>query len=206
MARYLDVHPDNPQPRLIAQAAGFVRDDGVIAYPTDCSYALGWRLGSHDALERVRELRALDPGHDFTLACHDLSQASQFGFLSNTNFRAVKACVPGPYTFILPATREVPRRLQHPKKSTVGIRIPANAVARALIAALGEPLVTTTLRLPGDTEPPTFGWEIKERLDQSIDAVIDAGECSTERTTVVDLSDSEPEVIRYGAGDASRFE
>jgi tRNA threonylcarbamoyl adenosine modification protein (Sua5/YciO/YrdC/YwlC family) len=206
VARYLDVHPDNPQPRLIAQAADLVRQDGIIAYPTDCAYALGWRLGSHDALARVRELRALDEGHHFTLACHDLSQASQFGYLSNSSFRAVKACVPGPYTFILPATREVPRRLQNPKKSTVGIRIPADAAAQALISALGEPLVTTTLRLPGDEEPPTFGWEIKERLDQAIDAVLDAGERTTERTTVVDLSGIVPQIVRYGAGDASRFE
>lgn len=206
MARYLDVHPVNPQPRLIAQAAELVRNDGVVAYPTDCAYALGWRIGSHDALERVRALRALDEGHHFTLACHGLSQASQFGYLSNASFRAVRACVPGPYTFILPATRDVPRRLQHPKKSTVGIRIPDNAVAQALIAALGEPLVTTTLRIAGDEEPPLFGWDIKERLDQSIDAVLDAGEGSADYTTVIDLSGPDPEVIRHGAGDASRFE
>lgn len=206
MARYLDVHPDNPQPRLIAQAVELIRDDGVIAYPTDCAYALGWRIGSFPALERVREIRRLDERHHFTLACHDLSQASQFGVLSNASFRAVKACVPGPYTFILPATKDVPRRLQHPKKSTVGIRIPADAVAQALIAALGEPLVTTTLLLPGDHEPATQGWQIKEALDGSIDAVLDAGERGVEQTTVVDLSGREPEVIRYGVGDASRFE
>jgi len=206
VARYLDVHPDNPQPRLIAQAVELIRDDGVIAYPTDCAYALGWRIGSFPALERVREIRRLDERHHFTLACHDLSQASQFGVLSNASFRAVKACVPGPYTFILPATKDVPRRLQHPKKSTVGIRIPADAVAQALIAALGEPLVTTTLLLPGDHEPATQGWQIKEALDGSIDAVLDAGERGVEQTTVVDLSGREPEVIRYGVGDASRFE
>ena len=206
MARYLDVHPDNPQPRLIAQAVDLVRHDGVIAYPTDCAYALGWRVGSSAALEKVREIRRLDERHHFTLACHDVSQASQFAHLSNVSFRAVKACIPGPYTFILPATRDVPKRLQHPKKSTVGIRVPADAVAQALIAELGEPLVTSTLRLPGDDGPATLGWEIKERLDSSIDAVLDAGERGTEQTTVVDLSGAEPLVIRYGAGDASRFE
>lgn len=206
MARYLDVHPDNPQPRLIAQAVDLIRHDGVIAYPTDCAYALGWRIGSSAALERVRDIRRLDEGHHFTLACRDLSQASQFGFLSNASFRAVKACVPGPYTFILPATKDVPKRLQHPKKSTVGIRVPADTVAQALITELGEPLVSTTLQLPGDDGPQTFGWEIKERLDASIDAVLDAGERGTEETTVVDLTGSEPVVLRHGVGDAGRFE
>ncbi len=206
MARYLDVHPDDPQPRLIALAADLIRHDGVIAYPTDCAYALGWRIGSTPALERVREIRRLDERHHFTLACHDLSQASQFGQLSNASFRAIKACVPGPYTFILPATKDVPRRLQHRRKSTVGIRVPADPVAQALIAELGEPLVTTTLLLPGDDVPATLGWEIKERLDASIDAVLDAGERGPEQTTVVDLSGGEPEVIRFGMGDATRFE
>ncbi len=206
MARYLDVHPDNPQSRLITQAVDLVRRDGVIAYPTDCCYALGWRLGSAPALERVREIRRLDERHHFTLACHDLSQASQFGYLTNSAFRAVKACIPGPYTFILPATKDVPKRLQHPKKATVGVRVPADPVAQALIAELGEPLVTTTLQLPGDDAPLTLGWDIKERLDGTIDAVLDAGERGVDETTVVDLTGSEPEVIRYGLGDATRFE
>lgn len=206
MARYLDVHPDSPQPRLIAQAVDMLRHDGVVAYPTDCAYALGWRIGSAPALERVRDLRRLDDRHHFTLVCHDLSQASQFGHLSNTAFRAVKASIPGPYTFILPATRDVPKRLQHPKKSTVGVRIPSDPVAQALVVELGEPLVTTSLLLPGEADPPISGWDIKERLDTSIDAVLDAGERGVDQTTVVDLTGPEPEVVRYGAGDASRFE
>jgi tRNA threonylcarbamoyl adenosine modification protein (Sua5/YciO/YrdC/YwlC family) len=206
VARYLDVHPDSPQPRLITQAVELLRHDGVIAYPTECAYALGWRLGSAPALERVRELRRLDQRHHFTLACHDLSQASQFGHLGNWAFRAVKASIPGPFTFILPATRDVPKRLQHPKKSTVGVRIPADPVAQALVVELGEPLVTTSLLLPGEADPPISGWYIKERLDTRIEAVLDAGERGTEQTTVIDLTGSEPEIVRLGAGDPSRFE
>jgi tRNA threonylcarbamoyl adenosine modification protein (Sua5/YciO/YrdC/YwlC family) len=205
VARYLDVHPDDPQPRLIAQAADAVRHDGVIAYPTDCSYALGWRVGSAAALERVRLLRGVDAGHHFTLACTDFSQVSHFARIDTVAFRVMKACTPGPYTFILPASREVPRRLQHPKKATVGVRLPANPVAQALVRELGEPLVTTTLILPGDDEPLLAGWEVMERLRDRLDVVIDAGDCSAEQTTVIDLSSDEPYVLRVGAGDSSRF-
>lgn len=206
MARYLDIHPDNPQPRLLGQAAEVVRSGGLLAFPTDGTYAIGCRIGDASALERLRALRQLDERHHFTLMCHDFSQASQFVTADNASFRAIRACTPGPYTFILPATKDVPKRLQHPKKATVGIRIPNGSIALALLAELGEPLVSTTLLLPGDAEPMTDGWEIKERLDHLVDAVIDSGPGGTTPTTLVDLSSGHPEVLRLGAGDPSRFE
>ncbi|MDG4797149.1 L-threonylcarbamoyladenylate synthase [Micromonospora sp. WMMD1082] len=205
MARYFDVHPDNPQPRTIGQVVDVVRGDGLIAYPTDSCFALGSRLGNKEGMDRIREIRHLDSGHHFTLVCRDFAQLGQFVQLDNAVFRAVKAATPGRYTFILPATREVPRRLLHPRKKTVGVRIPAHAVTRALLDALGEPLLSSTLLLPGDDEPMTHGWEIKERLDHAVDAVVDAGDCGTEPTTVVDFSDGEPEIVRVGAGDPARF-
>ena len=205
MARYVDVHPDNPQPRLISQVADAVREDALIAYPTDSCYALGCQLGSRAGLERLRDIRRLDDRHHFTLMCADFAQLGQFVQISNSVFRLVKAVTPGSYTFILPASPEVPRRLLHPKKRTVGVRIPEHTVTQALLAELGEPLLSSTLLLPGQEEPLTQGWEIKELLDHQLDAVID-GECGTEPTTVVDLSDDEPEILRVGAGDPSRFE
>jgi tRNA threonylcarbamoyl adenosine modification protein (Sua5/YciO/YrdC/YwlC family) len=205
VAKYLDVHPDNPQPRSIRQAIEIVRGDGLIAYPTDSCFALGCRIGNKDGLDRIREIRHLDDRHHFTLMCRDFAQLGQFVQVSNAAFRAVKASTPGPYTFILPATREVPRRLLHPKKKTVGVRIPDHLVAQALLAELGEPLVSTTLLLPGQEEPMTVGWEIKETLDHVLDAVVDSGDCGTEPTTVIDFADGEPEVLRVGAGDPSRF-
>ncbi|MCZ7422530.1 MULTISPECIES: L-threonylcarbamoyladenylate synthase [Micromonospora] len=205
MARYFDVHPDNPQPRTIGQVVEIIRGEGLIAYPTDSCFALGCRLGNKDGMDRIREIRHLDSGHHFTLVCRDFAQLGQFVQLDNAVFRAVKAATPGRYTFILPATKEVPRRLWHPRKKTVGVRIPAHPVTRALLDALGEPLLSSTLLLPGDEEPMTQGWEIKERLDHAVDAVIDAGDCGTEPTTVVDFSDGEPEIVRVGAGDPGRF-
>ncbi|MEU5552972.1 MULTISPECIES: L-threonylcarbamoyladenylate synthase [unclassified Micromonospora] len=205
MARYFDVHPDNPQPRIIGQVIDIVRRDGLIAYPTDSCFALGSRLGNKAGMDRIREIRQLDSGHHFTLVCRDFAQLGQFVQLDNAVFRAVKAATPGGYTFILPATREVPRRLLHPRKKTVGVRIPAHPVTRALLDEWGEPLLSSTLLLPGDEEPMTQGWEIKERLDHAVDAVVDAGECGTEPTTVIDFSDGEPEVVRVGAGDPARF-
>ena len=205
MARYFDVHPDNPQPRLVRQVAELLRDGGLIAYPTDSCYALGCALGNQSGMQRIRRLRGLDDRHHFTLVCRDFAQLGQFVQVSNAVFRAVKACTPGGYTFILPATKEVPRRLMHPKKRTVGVRVPAHTVTQALLAELGEPIVSSTLILPGVEEPMTQGWQIKEELDHSLDAVVD-GECGTEPTTVVDLSGDEPEVLRAGAGDPSRFE
>ena len=206
MAKYFDVHPDNPQTRAIGQVVDLVRQGGLIAYPTDSCFALGCSLGNKDGLDRIREIRRLDSGHHFTLVCRDFAQLGQFVMLSNAVFRAVKAATPGSYTFVLPATREVPRRLLHPRKKTVGVRIPDHPVAQAMLAALGEPLLSTTLLLPGDVEPMTLGWEIKDRLDHAVDAVIDSGECGTEPTTVIDFSQDEPEILRRGAGDPSRFE
>ncbi|MGH3192154.1 MAG: L-threonylcarbamoyladenylate synthase, partial [Streptosporangiaceae bacterium] len=206
MARYFDIHPANPQPRAIVQVADIVRADGVIAYPTDSCYALGCRLGSKDGIARIRSIRGLDDRHHMTLLCQDFAQLGQFAYVDNSVFRAIKAATPGSYTFILPATKEVPRRLQHPGKKTVGVRIPRHVVAQALLAELGEPLVSSTLLLPGQDEPMTLGWQIAEELDLSVDAVIDSGDCGTEPTTVIDFSQPEPEILRRGAGDTSGFE
>ncbi len=206
MARYFDVHPVDPQPRLIAAAAALVRDDGLIAYPTDSGYALGCQLGSKTGLDRIRRLRRLDEKHHFTLMCADMAQLGQFVLLDTAVFRALKAATPGPYTFILPATREVPRRMAHPKKRTVGVRIPRHPVVTALLLELGEPLVSSTLLLPGQDEPMTDGWLVKEELDSEVDAVIDCGECGDRPTTVVDYSEGYPVVTRVGAGDPAPFE
>src|SRR3954468_3137798 len=169
MAKYFDVHPDNPQPRTISQIAESIRSDALIAYPTDSCYALGCRLGSRDGMDRIRSIRHLDDRHHFTLMCRDFAQLGQFVQVDNGGFRAVKASTPGSYTFILPATREVPRKLLHPKKKTVGVRIPDHVVAQALLAELAEPLLSSTLTLPGESEPMTQGWEIKEQLDHAVD-------------------------------------
>ena len=206
MAKYLDVHPENPQPRAIRQAVDLIRGDGLIVYPTDSCFALGCRLGNKEGIDRIREIRHLGDGHHFTLMCRDFAQLGQFVQISNALFRSIKAATPGGYTFILPATKEVPRRLLHPRKKTVGARIPDHAVTQALLAELGEPLLSSTLLLPGDEEPMTQGWEIKERLDHVVDAVVDSGECGSVPTTVVDLSSGEAEIIRRGAGDPSLFE
>jgi tRNA threonylcarbamoyl adenosine modification protein (Sua5/YciO/YrdC/YwlC family) len=206
VARYFDVHPVDPQPRAISQVVDLLRHDGLIAYPTDSCYALGIQLGNREGLERIKRLRHLDDKHHFTLVCHDFAQLGQLVHLNNTAFRAVKAATPGPYTFILPATGEVPKRLMHAKKRTVGVRIPDHPVVRALLEELGEPLLSSTLLLPDHDEPMTDGWQIKEELDHWLDAVIDCGECGSEPTTVVDLSEGVPVVARVGAGDPSRFE
>ncbi|QNP68426.1 threonylcarbamoyl-AMP synthase [Streptomyces roseirectus] len=206
MAKYYDVHPDNPQARTVSQIAQAVRDGALIAYPTDSCYALGCKLGSKDGIERIRSIRKLDDRHHFTLVCQDFAQLGQFVQIDNNVFRAIKASTPGSYTFILPATREVPRMLQHPKKKTVGVRIPDHTVTQALLAELGEPLLSSTLLLPGEEEPMTQGWQIKDELDHVLDGVLDSGECGTEPTTVVDFSEGEATIVRYGAGDASRFE
>ena len=205
MARYFDVHPRDPQPHSMAQVAALLRDDAVIAYPTDSCYALGCRLDNPTGGERIRRVRSLDDRHHLTLVCSDFAQLGQLVQLDNAAFRAIKAATPGPYTFILPATKEVPRRLAHPKKRTVGVRIPNHPVVRALLRQLGEPLLSSTLLLPGTDEPMTDGWQIKEELDHVIDAVVDAGDCGTEPTTVVDWSEGYPEVVRVGAGTPARF-
>ena len=206
MARYFDVHPRTPQPRSIGQVVTMLRDDALVAYPTDSCYALGSRLDNPEGTERIRRIRRLDDRHHFTLVCSDFAQLGQLVQLDNAAFRAVKAATPGPYTFILPATREVPKRLAHPKKRTVGVRIPDHTVVRALLHELGEPLLSSTLLLPDAEEPMTDGWQIKEELDHVVDAVVDAGDCGVEPTTVVDWSEGYPEVVRVGAGDPSRFE
>ena len=205
MATYLDVHPVDPQPRAIRTAVAALREGGLIAYPTDSGYALGAMLGNQDAKDRIRTIRRLDDRHHYTLVCSDFAQLGQFVIIDNAVFRAIKATTPGPYTFILPATKEVPRRLLHPKKKTVGVRIPGHPVVRALLAELGEPLLSSTLILPGESEPMSEGWLVKDELDHQVDLVIDSGECGTEPTTVVDFSDGQAEVVRIGAGDAGRF-
>jgi tRNA threonylcarbamoyl adenosine modification protein (Sua5/YciO/YrdC/YwlC family) len=205
VARFFDVHPDNPQPRAISQVTSLIRDGGLVVYPTDSCYALGCQIGNSEALQRIREIRQLDNRHHFTLVCRDFAQLGQLVHVNNASFRLVKACTPGPYTFILRATKEVPRRLLQEKKQTVGVRIPDHKVTQALLEELGEPLLTSTLLMPGEDEPMTQGWEIKEALDSLVDAVIDSGDCGTEPTTVVDLSDDVPEVLRVGAGETSRF-
>src|SRR3979411_726406 len=188
MATYFDVHPENPQRRAIGQVVDVVRAGGLIAYPTDSCFALGCQLGNRDGIDRIRSNRHLDDRHHFPLVCEDFAQLGQFVHINNAVFRAIKSSTPGSYTFILPATKDVPRRLLHPKKKTVGVRIPDHAVAQALLAELGEPLLSSTLLLPDQAEPMTQGWEIKERLEYALDAVIDSGDCGTEPTTRLDFS------------------
>ena len=206
MARYVDIHPDNPQQRLVDQVVEALRDDALIAYPTDSGYALGCQLGNRDGRDRILRIRDLDEKHHFTLMCRDFAQLGQFVHVDNHAFRAIKAATPGPYTFILPATGEVPRRLMHPKKRTVGVRITDHTVACALLETMGEPILTSTLILPGEDEPRSLGWEIKEELDHVVDIVVESGECLSVPTTVVDYSEGSPEVLRRGAGDTTRFE
>ncbi|MGN6783260.1 MAG: L-threonylcarbamoyladenylate synthase [Marmoricola sp.] len=205
MARFLDVHPVDPQPRVLDQVVALLRDDGLIAYPTDSGYALGIQLGNRDGLDRIRRIRQLDDKHHFTLVCRDFSQLGQLVHVDNAAFRAVKAATPGPYTFILPATSEVPRRLMHPKKRTVGVRIPDHTFVRALLERLGEPLLSSTLILPGESEAMTEGWVVQEELEHQVDAVVESGEVLPSPTTVVDFSSGAPEVTRVGAGDPDRF-
>ena len=206
MARYFDVHPENPQPRIIATVVEMLQADALIAYPTDSCFALGCRLGNKEGLERIRTIRQLDERHQFTLVCRDFAQLGQFVHLDNAVFRAIKSATPGPYTFILPATREVPRRMLHPRRRTVGVRIPDHVVTQALLDAMGEPLVSSTLLLPGEEQPMTQGWQIAAELGHLIDAVLDSGDCGEVPTTVVDFTGAEPVILRRGGGDPSRFE
>lgn len=208
--RYLDVHPRNPQRRLVAQAVALLREGGLIVYPTDSGFALGCMVGNRDGLDRIRALRRLDDGHHFTLVCRDFAQLGHYVQVSNPVFRAVKAATPGPYTFILPATKEVPRRLLHPRKRTVGVRIPDHVVGGVLLDALGEPILSSSLLLPDagdgtDEGPLTEGWDVVERIGHAVDAVVDSGDQGSEPTTVVDLSGDEPVVVRHGAGDPAAF-
>ena len=206
MARLVDIHPVDPQPRLVGQVVAALQDGALIAYPTDSGYAFGCRIGQHDGTERIRQIRRLDAKHHFTLVCCDFAQLGQLVRLDNPAFRAIKAATPGPYTFILPATAEVPRRLAHPKKKTVGVRIPDSRVVTALLSELGEPLLSSTLILPGDAEPLTEAWQVSEALDRAVDVIVDSGDVVAEPTTVVDWSGGSPEVVRVGAGDPAPFQ
>jgi tRNA threonylcarbamoyl adenosine modification protein (Sua5/YciO/YrdC/YwlC family) len=205
LSQYFELHPLNPQLRLIRRAADIVRAGGVIAYPTDSCYALGCHIGDKAALERVRRIRQADRHHHFTLVCRDVGESARFARIDTPQFRLLKACTPGPYTFLLPATRETPRRLQHEQRRTIGIRVPDHPVPRLLLSELGEPLMSSTLIIPGDPLPLTDAREIRARLEHDIDAVLDGGNCGIEPTTVVDLAVSPPTVVRRGKGDIARF-
>ncbi len=205
MALYFELHPGDPQPRLIRRAADVVRKGGLIAYPTDSCYALGCHIGDKDALERVRRIREADRHHHFTLMCRDLAEVGRFARIDTWQFRILKAGTPGPYTFLMAATRETPRRLQHEKRRTIGIRVPDHVVPRLLLAELDEPMMTSTLLLPGDETPLTDGREIADRLEHQVDLVLDTGHCGIEPTTVIDLSVQPPAILRAGKGDPGRL-
>lgn len=205
MSQFFSIHPENPQQRLINQAVAIVERGGVIAYPTDSGYALGCRLDDKTAMERLRGIRQLDPKHHLTLVCRDLSEIGVYARVDNSAYRLLKAHTPGPYTFILPATREVPRRLLQPKRKTIGLRVPDNAIAQALLAGLGEPIMSATLIPPGEELPLADPEAIRERFGHQLDLIIDGGAGGLEPTTVVDFVDGAPEVARLGAGDASAF-
>lgn len=205
MAQYFQIHPENPQPRLLAQAAAILRDGGVLAIPTDGCYALAALTGDKDAMEKLRTIRGVDDRHHFTLMCRDLADVGQFARLDNAAYRMLKHAFPGSFTVILEGTRDLPRRLLHPKRKTIGVRIPNHPVPLGLLATLGEPLLTTTLILPGEDEPLTDGWEIRERLEHDLDLVLDGGYCGGLPTTVVDLTGAAPELVRRGKGDPAAF-
>ncbi|WP_411726695.1 L-threonylcarbamoyladenylate synthase [Methyloglobulus sp.] len=200
MAQFFAIHPENPQLRLIHRAVEIIQNGGVIVYPTDVSYALACHIGDKQALDRIRRIRQLDDKHDFTLVCKDLTQVSMFTKMGNNAHRLIKALTPGPFTFILDATREVPRRLQHPKKKTIGIRIPGHPVAQLLVKELQEPLFSSTLMLPGNDEGLADPYEIRERLEHELDLVIDAGMILCEETTIIAFPDHDPEIVRHGKG------
>ncbi len=199
-SQYFELHPVSPQLRSIRQAAEIVRKGGVIAYPTDSCYALGCHINDKNALERLRSIRGANRHHQFTLVCANLNDVGHYARLDTWQFRIVKSCTPGPYTFLLHATRETPRRLQHERRRTIGVRIPDHPVPHMLLTELGEPLMSSTLVLPGDPQPLTHGLEIQERLAHEVDAVLDGGDCGIEPTTVVDLSSSPPSIVREGKG------
>ncbi len=200
MSQYFQIHPDNPQQRLIHQAVELVRNGAVIVYPTDSAYALGCHLGDKKALDRIRRIRQVDDKHNFTLVCRDLSEISTYAKVDNSAYRLINAHTPGPYTFILKGTREVPRRLMHPKRRSIGLRVPDNAIVRMLLAELNEPLMSSTLILPGEDMPMTEAYEIRELLEHQVDLVIDGGHCGIEPTTVVDMTGDVPQILREGMG------
>jgi tRNA threonylcarbamoyl adenosine modification protein (Sua5/YciO/YrdC/YwlC family) len=205
VARIIEIHPTDPQPRLVAAVVQVIRSGGLIAYPTDSSYALGCHIGDKRAMDRIRRIRRADKNHNFTLVCSDLSEISTYARVDNWAYRLLKAMTPGPYTFILPATREVPKRLQHPKRRTIGLRVPDHRLVRDMLESLGEPIMSSTLSLPGDDMPQTDPFEIERLIGHQIDAIIDAGPTGIEPTSVIDLSSGSAEVLRVGRGDVSGF-
>jgi len=206
MSQFFHIHPDNPQKRLIAQACDIIRKGGLVVYPTDSGYALGCHLGDKGAMDKIRRLRQLDDDHNFTLVCRDLSELSTYARVNNSVYRAIKANTPGAYTFVLPATKEVPRRLQHAKRKTIGLRIPDNSIALALLEELNEPLMSSTLIMPNDDAPLTDPEEIMDQVGKQVDLIIDGGFGGAEPTTVIEFIDDLPEVMRAGLGDTSPFE
>lgn len=206
MSQFFQIHAENPQSRLVKQAVEIIRQGGVVIYPTDSSYALGCQMGDKAALERIRRLRQLDDKHNFTLVCSDLSQLGLFAKVDTAAFRLLKAHTPGPYTFILAATREVPRMLLHAKRRTIGLRVPAHPIALALAEELGEPLMSVSLVMPGDSLPLSDPYEMRDRLEKQVDLIIDGGYGGLEASTVINLADGQPEVLRVGCGDPSPFE
>lgn len=206
MSQFFQIHPDNPQARLVRQAVDIIREGGVVVYPTDSAYALGCHIGDKNALDRIRRIRKLDDRHNFTLVCRDLSEIATYAKVDNTAYRLLRHCTPGAYTFILRATSEVPRRLMHAKRKTVGLRVPDNAITQAILADLGEPLMSVTLIMPGEDYPLIDPYEIRDLLQREVDLVIDGGYCGMEATTVVDLADETPLILRAGKGDVTPFE
>lgn len=206
MSQFYQIHPENPQARLIRNAVDIIHNGGVVVYPTDSGYALGCHIGDKTALDRIRRIRKLDDKHNFTLVCRDLSEIATYAKVNNTSYRLLRHTTPGAYTFILQATSEVPRRLMHPKRKTVGLRVPDNAIAAALLADLGEPLMSVTLIMPGDEFPLTDPYDIRETLEHEVDLVIDGGYCGMEPTTVVDLTDDRSVILRAGKGDITPFQ
>lgn len=205
MSQFFQIHPENPQLRLIKQAAQIVHGGGIVALPTDSCYALVCHLDDKSAVERLRRIRGVDDKHHLTLLCRDLSEIAQYARVDNRQYRMLKAATPGPFTFILEATKEVPRRLSHPSRKTIGLRVPENVIAHALLEELGQPLIGTTLILPGESDPLTDPEEVRNQLERQVELVIDGGACHLEPTTVIDLTDDEPVLLRQGRGDASMF-
>ncbi len=206
MAQYFEIHPRNPQQRLVRQVVDIIRRGGVIVYPTDSSYAIGCHIGDKGSMDRIRRIRRLDKKHNFTLVTRDLSEISLFAKIDNEQFRMIKSCTPGPFTFIVPATRQLPRRLQNPKRKTIGLRIPDSEIVRAILTELGEPIMSSTLILPGQELPLSDPQEIRQELEHDVDAVIDGGQCGFEPTTVIEWIAEMPIVVRRGKGDAAVFE
>ncbi|EGV29689.1 Sua5/YciO/YrdC/YwlC family protein [Thiorhodococcus drewsii AZ1] len=206
MAQFFQIHPENPQPRLIRRAVEILLEGGVIVYPTDSSYALGCQIGEKSAMERIRRIRRVDDKHYFTLVCRDLSEITTYAKVDNQAFRLLKTLTPGPYTFIHEATKQVPRRLQHPKRKAIGLRVPDNPICRALLSELDQPILSTTLILPDDELPMTDPYDMREILDKHLELVIDGGFCGLEPTTVIDMISDPPALIRRGKGDASLIE